>query len=103
MLLSQSEIRPVRIKTELCRKRYQLRGTSKNHLPCCSCVLLTCEFSFARGPHFSQVDEVLRGKALQYIGPDRVADMTFTKIPDDKKSCGKLSDVTQVTFAARLV
>lgn len=44
MLLSQSEIRPVRIKTELCRKRYQLRGTSKNHLPCCSCVLLTCDF-----------------------------------------------------------
>ncbi|CAL1138481.1 unnamed protein product [Cladocopium goreaui] len=32
---------------------------------------------------------VTEGKALQYIGPDRVADMIFTKIPDDKKSCKK--------------
>ena len=34
----------------------------------------------------------LRGKALQYVGPDSVADMIFTKIPDDKKSCRELSD-----------
>lgn len=28
----------------------------------------------------------LRGKALQYISPEHVAEMKFTRVPDDKLS-----------------
>lgn len=33
----------------------------------------------------------LRGKALQYISPDSVADMNFYKVKDDENSCMELS------------